>query len=189
MILLKILNSKWLYIVIGIVLLMILLRSCNDEPQIKTKIEYIERTDTITKVEIQEVPKKVYVYKTKTLKGKDSIVYVKEKDTNNLPIIEANQFTTMLKSNNATADLKITTTGELLDVQGVINYTEKIKTVTEFKNNSGLFIFGQTNTKFDTYGIGVDYVIKNKIIIGASGTYNTQFKTSSINLKVGIRVF
>lgn len=189
MILLKILNSKWLYIVIGIILLMILLRSCNQEPEIITEIEYIERTDTITKVEIQEVPIKVYVQKIKTVKGKDSIIYVKEKDTANLPIIEANQFTTFLNSNNATADLKITTTGQLLDVQGVINYKEKVTTITEFKNNSGLFLYGQTNTKFDTYGIGVDYVIKNKIIIGVSGNYNTQFESASVNFKVGIRVF
>jgi len=189
MILMKILNSKWLYILIGVILIMVLIRVWNKEPKIKTKIEYIQRTDTITKVEIKEVPTKVYVYKSKTLKGKDSIVYVKEKDTNNLPIIKANQFTTFLNSNNATADLKITTTGELLDVQGVIHYKEKIKTIKEFKNNSGLFIYGQTNTRLDTYGVGLDYVIKNKIIIGAGVNYNTQFESTSVNFKVGIRVF
>ena len=188
-VLLKILNSKWLYIAIGVVLVMLLLRGCNEDPQIITEIEYVDRVETITKVEIQEVPKKVYVYKTQTLKGKDSVIYVKEKDTNNLPIIEANQFTTLLKSNNATADLKITTTGTLLDVKGVINYKEKITTITEFKNNSGLFLYGQTNTKFDTYGIGLDYVIKNKVIIGVNGNYNTQFDNASLNFKVGYRIF
>ena len=165
------------------------MRGCNEEPRTHVQTRYIQVTDTITKVEIKEVPKKVYVYKAKTVKGKDSIVFVKSKDTADLPIIKANQFTTILKSNNATADLKITTTGELLDVQGVINYKEKKQTITEFKNNSGLFLYGQTNTKFDEYGVGLDYVIRNSIIIGGSINHNTQFQNTRINIKVGIRIF
>lgn len=181
---------NWILYVIVIGLIIALAHQCQEEETIKTvtKIEYVEKTDTITETIIEEKIKKVYVERFKTIKGKDSIVY---KDNPTDSTINANQYTTQLKSNNATANLEITTTGELLDVTGIINYTQENKTttITKTKAKSGLFAYGQINLNgFDNYGLGLDYVIKNKIIIGTSANYDNFNGNIGLNVKVGIRL-
>jgi len=176
--------------IILVILAMVIFRQCNEEPKIitKTKVEYVDRIDTIKDVVIQEVPTVRYIEKVKTIKGKDSIVYLDDNEG-----IKANEYNTQLNSNNATATLKILTTGELLDVSGTINYKEKVITekTTEFKNNSGVFLYGQTSVvpQFEQFAIGVDWQIKNTIIIGANVGYNLPHNQTSINLKVGFRIF
>lgn len=119
----KLLKNNW--IIIGIILIvLIIVKTCEQDPKVvtKTKVIYKTKTDTIHTVEIKEVPKTVIVEKIKTIKGKDSIIYVdRQTDTS----IEANQYDTELKANNALAKLKITTTGQLLDVSGTIQWNEK----------------------------------------------------------------
>lgn len=184
------LKKYWKYLALAILVIFIM-NQCQEEPEIKTvtTIEYIERTDTITKTIIKE-PEVKYVLRTTTLKGKDSIIYVDRK-TNEA--IEVNQFSTILKSNNATADLKITVIGELLDVSGTISYKEKQTTVETTKtiHASGLFIYGQGSIKsqYQNIQVGLDYVIKNKWIIGASADYNNFSKNIGFNLKIGIKIF
>lgn len=177
--------------VIGIILILLLVRYCEGEPTTITKIEtkYVKVTDTIKNTIIQKVPKIVYVEKTKTIKGKDTIIY---KDKFSETTIKANKYETKIESNNANADLQITTTGELLDVQGVINYEKEIKTIetTKTRDASGLFLYGQTNLNgFNNYGVGIDYQLKNKIIIGASVNYDDFNNNINLNVKVGFRIF
>ena len=178
-------------VIISVLFVIFAFNKCEQKPTIvtKTKVEYIDRIDTITKVEIQEVPKIVFVNKYKTVKGNDSIVYVKVKNDST---IQANQYNTKLLSNNATADLKITTTGALLDVSGVIRYKEKETTTntTITRSKSGLFLYGETsiNPTLERIEIGLDYQIKNKIIIGVSASYNDIAKQSYINAKIGFRL-
>lgn len=177
--------SIWWFIV-GAIIVFVLLKQCEPEPKTITKTEYVKVTDTITETIIEEIPKTVYVERVKTIKGKDSIIY-RENPTDST--ITANQYTTQLKSNNATADLEITTTGELLDVQGVINYEKEITTITEFKNNSGLFAYGQARINgFDSYAAGLDYHFKNKIIVGANVQYDLLHNYTSFNVKIGFRI-
>ena len=178
------------YIVIAVLLFLIFQK---DEPKIitKTKIEYVKRTDTITRVEIQEKPVTRYVQRTKTIKGRDSIIYLGKADSTT---IQANEYKTELKSNNAVAKLKILTSGELLDVSGVIEYKEKVTTLETIKlrNSSGLFLYGQGsvgNRQLSDFAVGLDYVFKNKIIIGTSGSYNNISQTINFNVKLGIRIF
>lgn len=184
-----------MYIILTIVLVtsfIFLMKQCQPEPVIvtKTKTEYIKVTDTITETIIDTVPKLVYVEKIKTEKGKDSIVYVKETSYTS---ITANQYNTKLESNNATANLQITTTGELLDVQGTINYTQTNTTIENTKTvaKSGAFAYFETsvNPIFERAEIGLDYQIKNTIILGTSASYNNAVKTGYFNFKVGVRVF
>ena len=185
-------KKYWLHVVIIITLVVLLNRCGKSEPTIKivTETEYIDRVDTITRVVIKEVPTTVYLNRIKTIKGKDSIVYVKQfvKGT-----IKANQYETELQSNNATAKLKITTTGELLDVQGVISYKEKVTTITKTieRNKSGLFLYAETsiNPLSENIEVGLDYVIKNKFIIGTSASYNNVTKSINLNAKIGIKLF
>lgn len=183
------LKKYWKYLAL-VILVIFIMNQCEEEPKIvtKTKIEYIERTDTIFKT-IIPVPKVKYVLRTKTIKGKDSIIYVDRK-TNEA--VEVNQYNTELKSNNATADLKITVIGELLDVTGTISYKEKVTTINTTKtvHASGLFIYGQGSIKSQHQNIqlGLDYVIKNKWIIGTSVDYNNFTKSVNFNLKIGFRI-
>lgn len=179
-----------IYPIIVIIILFFIVKNCKQKPSVvtKTKIETVTILDTIVKTKIDTVPKLVYIEKIKTIKGKDSIVYV-----NDTTAIKANQYTVKLSSNSATADLKITTTGELLDVQGIINYTqtntatENIKTIPK----SGLFIYAETsvNPFFERAEIGIDYQIKNTIMPGVSVSYNNLSKSVNFNLKLGFRVF
>jgi hypothetical protein len=185
-------KSNFIIVVLILIFGFFLLKKCEKEPKVitKTEIEYVKVTDTITKVEIKEVPKTVYINKIKTIKGKDSIVYVPTPNDNT---ITANQYDTKIESNNATADLKITTTGELLDVSGVINYTQENKTttITKTKPQSGLFLYTETsvNPMFERAELGLDCQISNKVIIGTSVSYNNIVKKPYFNVKLGFKIF
>ena len=183
--------SIW-WIAVILIVLFALFQQCEQEPKIvtKTKVIYKTKTDTIRTVEIKEVPKIVHVEKIKTIKGKDSIIYVdRQTDTS----IEANQYDTELKANNALAKLKITTTGQLLDVSGTISWDEKETqtTTTIIKPKSGLFLYGQTSVKplMEVSSIGLDYQFKNTAIIGTSFSLDHMTKKNYLNLKVGFRIF
>lgn len=177
----------------GLILLTIfLVKRCEDEPKVITKTTTIVKTvkDTIRETIIEKVPERVYVEKIKTIKGKDSIVY-QDKPSNTT--LEANQYDAQLKANNATATLKVTTTGELLDVSGTIDYPEKTvtTTITKIKPKSGAFVYFETqlSTSPKRFEIGVDYQIRNTFLIGVSADYSNITKNLSANLKFGIIVF
>lgn len=187
----KLLKNNW--ILIGIILIiLIIVKTCEQDPKTvtKTKIVYKTKTDTIKETVIKEIPKKVYIERIKTIKGKDSIVYVKVPDQTS---IEANQYDTELKANNATAKLKITTTGKLLDVSGTIDYKEKHThtTTTVIKPKSGLFLYGQTSVSplLEVSAIGLDYQFRNTVIIGTSLSLDHNTELNYLNLKVGFRIF
>jgi hypothetical protein len=181
-----------IYAVIGFIVAFALMRQCEGEPKVVTNTvtKIVTKHDTITNTIIKEVPKTVYVEKVKTVKGKDSIIY---KDKPNDSTITANQYDTELKSNEATAKLKITTTGELLDVSGIITYPEKETTTTIIKTRdaSGLYLFGSAPIKSQalTPEIGLQYNIKNKMFISTSVQYNNLNNNVDFKIGVGIKIF
>lgn len=183
-------NRNWLLILIGVVCLVALNKQCEKPKEVVktvTKIEYI--SDTIHTVEIKEVPKVVYVERTKTIKGKDSIVYV---DKPNDSTIQANQYQTTLKSNDATAEVQITTTGQLLDVKGIITYPREKETVTTIKNrnNSGLFIYGDLPiTNNFNPEVGAIYQFKNTALIKTGVQYNSITNGIDFKIGIGIKIF
>ena len=66
------------WVIIGIIVLFAILKQCTyTEPEIVEKevVKIVKVTDTINNTIIKEIPKKVYVEKTKTIKGKDTIIY------------------------------------------------------------------------------------------------------------------
>jgi len=182
----------WIFVIF--IALYALLRQCEgDDTKIITKTETVYETvvDTITQVVIQKVPgPKVYVERVKTVKGKDSIIY---KDSPSETTISANRYKTQLKSNDALAKLDILSTGEVLDVQGTITYPKEttITTITKKIPKSGAFLFIESNFNKmpDRYAIGIDYQIKNKILLGTSVSYNLLTNNVNLNVKVGFKIF
>lgn len=183
-----------LWAVIGFFVLFMFVEQCrNDDIKTVVKTETVIETvvDTITKVVIQKVPgPKIYVEKVKTVKGKDSIVY---RDKPSDVTIAANKYKTELESDGAIAKLDILTTGELLDLQGTIIYPKQTITnnVTKKIPTSGAFLFIESNINSmpDRYALGIDYQIRNKILLGTSVSYNTITKNTNLNVKIGFKIF
>jgi hypothetical protein len=176
----------------GLILLTIfVVKRCEGEPKVITKTTTVVKTvtDTIERVVVSK-PVVKYVEKIKTVKGKDSIIY-RDKPSNTT--LEANQYDTQLKTNNATATLKVTTTGELLDVSGTIDHPEKTvtTTITKIKPKSGAFLYAETqlSTSPKRFEVGIDYQLRNKILIGVSADYSNITKTVNANIKLGIKIF
>lgn len=179
-----------IWVIVGLIIAFVLMRQCEGEPKTITKTETktIIKTDTIKKVIIKEIPKTVYVEKLKTVKGKDSIIY---KDKPDSTTIKANQYKTTLESNNALADLNITTTGELLDVSGTITYPEKetTTTITKIRDASGFYIYGQLPiNNLTQIEVGGLFQFKNKAFISGGVSYNNITKQPDFNIGLGIRL-
>ena len=160
-------NIIWVFVSFAFALL--LMKQCETKPSIttKTEIKIVKVTDTITTLKIDTLYKYVNVEKLK-----DSIIY---RDVANINTIKAKQYKTEVKSNDATAKLDITTTGELLDVQGYITYPKK-ETTTETiirRDNSGIFIYAQLpiSSQITSPEVGVLFQIKNKLMIGIGAQY------------------
>lgn len=184
-------KKELIYIIGSIVLALGIVKACEQEPKIVTKIktETVTVYDTIHKFEIIDKPVKVFVERFKTLKGKDSIIYLKEP---NPSTIEANSFKTVLSSNKAKADLNIVTTGELLDVKGVITYPEVTNTVTTkiIKAKSGLFIYADVPvSNMQNIEAGLIYQFKNSFLLKGSLQYNNLTKTPDLKVGIGIKIF
>lgn len=180
-------NKNIPYLIVIAILLIWLNRQCEKEPEIivKTVTKTVIVKDTITETIIKEVPKTVYVERIKTVKGKDSIIYLDKPSDGS---ITANQFDATVKANDATAQLKITTTGQLIDVLGTIDYPRTKTTTTIIKNRdkSGLYIYGSTTIQNIQPELGLLYQFKNKAFISSSAQYNDF--TNSIDGKIGIGV-
>lgn len=181
---------KTTYIIIAFLVALLLLETtCNSktEERVKVVVKTKIKTDTITKTFIKEVPKEVIVNKYIDKEGEKVIVYV---DTPNDTSIVAKQYDTQLKANNATADIKITTTGQLLDVTGVITYPKETTTLerTIYKNKSAFFIYGKMpiSSQLQTPELGVMYNFRNKLIIGTGAQLNNL--TNEINATVTLAV-
>lgn len=195
---------KNILIIVGVVIVAILLlKIFNEEERTVTVIEtkIVKVVDTIKVIEIKEKPVIKYVYK-----NKKEIVYVDKeifiKDTTKT-VIEANEYKTTLESNRAIANLSVLTTGELLDIKGTISYPKETKTITTTKyiHNSSMFVYGQLSIagydsnsyssagRFNQRQLGIDYVIKDKVILGVSGSNDASSDIYYFNIKVGIKIF
>jgi hypothetical protein len=188
--------NKYKIVIIAIVTFLVLLtvvKQCEQEPKIVTKTvtKTETKTDTIIKVQIKEVPKIVYINKYIDVKGDKVIVYV-DKPTDS-STIKANQYDTEIKSNNATAKLKITTSGELLDVTGVIEYPKETVTTTINKTSakSGLFIYASAPINNNNLNIEVGgmYQFKNTLLLLGGVQYNQFTKGLDAKIGLGIKIF
>jgi hypothetical protein len=166
--------SDAFYLIIGGIIIFALMKQCEGVPKTVTKtvtkIEIVH--DTIKEVKIDTFKQKVYVQKIITKEG-ETIIHYKDKPSEDT--INASQQSVEILSNEATAKLSITHTGELLDVSGIITFPKVEKTVETIitRDASGFYIYGsmpissQINPE-----VGVMLQIKNKLIIGAGVQYN-----------------
>lgn len=180
-------KKNWLLVLLLAVALIALNKQCEKPKTIIKTVTKIERiTDTVVKTIISK-PQTVYVERTKNIKGKDTIIY---KDSPTDSTVTANQYQATLQANEATAELKITTTGELLDVQGAIDFPKvtETNTITKTKPMSGLFLYGTIPTNVNNFRpeVGLMYQFKNKALIMGGVQYN-QF-TNKVDFKVGIGI-
>jgi hypothetical protein len=193
------LNKNILLIALAIVLLILINKQCEKPKEVvKTEIDIEWIKDSIKQSMVNDV-KVVYIDTSKSeikwLKGdveiqyKDSIVYV---DKPNDSTIQANQYDTTLKSNDATAEVKITTTGELLDISGIITYPKIKETTTIVKNRdkSGLFIYADlpVTNNFNPE-VGAIYQFKNTALIKSGVQYNEFTKSIDVKIGIGIKIF
>ena len=178
-------TKNWIWYVIAIVFIIAFLKDCTGGERIKTVTVIETVTDTITNTIIKEVPKTVYIERLKTIKGKDTIIF-KDRPTDST--IQANQYKTILESNNATADLTVTTTGELLDLTGTITYKEKTTTITKKIPSSGAYLSTQIGLiGTPSYGVGLDFQIR-KVIIGGFANYLPMNGGVNAGIKVGFKL-
>lgn len=183
---------KYLIGALVIIAIIVFIKSCENEPKIKTetKIVYKDRIDTITQTVIKEIPKKVYYEVIKTVNGKDSIIYVDKPSDNSL---EAQIYDVTIKTDSSSAELKITSLTKPIDVFGTIKCINKETTTKEtiIKPKSGLFLYGESsiNPMLENVGVGLDYQIRNTLIIGTSANYDNISNNVYFNVKVGIRIF
>lgn len=183
-------NIVWIIVVA--IIFFALLKQCEGEPKVVTKTvtKVITVHDTITEVKIDTFYTRVYVEKIKTVKGKDSIIY---KDKPSETTTTANQYQTTLKSNEAEAKLDIVTTGELLDVSGIITFPEREVTtiITKIKPESGLFIYTNALISSRTLSpeVGALFQVKNKLMFGAGVQYDNITNNINATFTLGVKVW
>ena len=184
-------------VVVAALLFITIVRQCEKEPRITTvtRVDIKKIKDSIKEVLLKEIePVYIDTGSIKYIKGntkwRDSLVYV---DKPGLSTIKALQYETVLKGTKASANIKIVSLGEVLDVSGTFTYPEKetTTTITKTKAKSGLFIYGSVpfNTNNINIEAGVMYQFKNTIIVGVGGQYDDFSKSAYLKGTVAIRVF
>ena len=163
------LNREQITIAVASFLVGVLLASSCERDVVKVKekvvVKNVRVVDTVRLHDTIVKPVKVYVdrwrYKTNP---NPSPIYKEE-------IIEANKYSQELVGEKGTAKIDVITTGELLDLSGIIECNEKIveKTITKYTAKSKLFMSGNIDMSLDggikNVRLGLDYNIKNKVLI------------------------
>jgi hypothetical protein len=167
------------------------------EPTTTTTIDIEQIKDSIKNVIVNSI-EPIYIDTSKTtikwLKPDKEIVKVTDtfylnSDSTNL--VSANKYSLTLESNKATADLDITTTGELLDIDGVINYPKETVTIKEtiVNNAPHLSLYTMSPTNRFSPEIGLIYKTKGSLSFMLSGTYNELINQGELKVGAAITIF
>lgn len=182
----KILNRA-IFVAIGVVLAFSVLHFCEDRGVSETityKDRIIKITDTL-KVKNNKIVTKyktVYVRKTDT-----SLVYLDKPDTTS---IIARVYNQPIEGRRVKGIAHITTTGELLDFCSEVEVKDTIRetTITKYRDRSKAFVSASYNTN-NQLNLGIDWNIKNKILLKGGIGYETQTLKPYISLGIGIPIF
>lgn len=166
-------------LVVGIILGLLLAKPAEEKTKTEYKYITVERTDTL------KIDKPIVVYKDKIVnitKIKVDSVYKNFKPSDyNYSFDSIN--------NNFEAHLK--GWGGLDKVNIISKHKDSIieKTVTKtlVVNKSSLYLWGGYNFK-PSYQAGVDYTIKNKIIVGGAIEYDNNTGKTTPMVKLGIKI-
>lgn len=191
--------QNWVLIVALIAAFIFIVRQCEDEPKMVTEIEYVTKKEPITQAQIDSL------YELRpVIKGRDSIIYLTETEIEYITrdsvvyikdstqeVIMAKEYDAVVKTDSSRADLRIITTGELLDVKGEISWQEKRIETKIIKPKSGLYLYGGGSVKplLEQVELGLLYQFRNKIFVGTSASYNFQTNQAFLNAKLGIKIF
>lgn len=187
-----------LIVVIFAVMFFVKQCSSDEEPDVvietTVNIEWIK--DSLRSVLVKEI-KPIYIdttiTKIKWLKPEKEIVRVtdtffKPGDSSNINLIRANKYSIELKSNEATADLSITTSGELYDVTGTIEYPKETVTIKETikETKPHISLYGMSPIGRFSPELGLIYKTKGKLSLMGAAQWN-EF-TSEAEFKIGAAI-
>ena len=160
-------QNKNIIIAIASFLIGVLLASSceRDVVEVKEKvvIRNVKVTDTVRIHDTIVKPVKVFVDRWRY---KPNPSPIREEE-----IIEANKYSQELIGEKGIAKIDVITTGELLDLSGIIECNEKIieKTITKYTAKSKVFVSGgidmRLNGELKNIRAGIDYNIKNKVLL------------------------
>jgi hypothetical protein len=177
-------NKIWF--VIGALTSFLFIHFCerkNITEKVITKTRVVKVTDTLRpKDKVVTKYKEVFVVKTDT-----SLVYL---DKPNKDSKVARLYEQPIIGKRSSGVAKITTTGDLLDFSAIIECQNSIKetTITKYKNKSQLFLSPSYNTNNQMI-LGVDWNIKNKVLIKGGVGYDINNTSPYLSVGVGIPIF
>lgn len=167
-------------------------------PGVTTTINIEQIKDSIKNALVKDV-KPIYIDTTKAkikwLRPKEKIVVVtdtfyKENEDDNAGKVLAQKYFVELKSNQAKADLEITTTGELYDVTGVIEFPKETITITErFVDRSPhLSVYTMSTINRVSPEIGLIYKTKGSLSLMGAIQYNDFTQQGEIKLGAALTI-
>ena len=166
-------------LIIGIVLGILLAKPAEEKTEIKYKYITVERTDTL------KIDNPIVVYKDKiknTITIRVDSVY---KD------FKPSDYTYKLDTINKKFEAHIEGWGGLKKINIISKHKDSIieKTITNtlVVNKSTLYLWGGYNFK-PSYQAGVDYTIKNTIIVGGAIDYDNNSGKTTPMVKIGIKL-
>jgi len=172
---------------VSLIIGILLASSCEGkEPEVKTitKTRVVKVRDTLVIKDTIVKPKKVYVNKTNT-----EVIYIDKPDS--IPTLEANKYNQRIIGSRSVADVEVLTTGELLDLKAIVTCKDSIieKETIITKSKSNVFVSGGVG--FNPQGgirdlnVGLDYNIKNSVLIGVEAGYDLNVQQPFVGLRVG----
>ena len=146
---------------------------------IKKEVVTIKVTDTLRMITPISTPRLVFVERV-VIENDTIIRFVKEPTETS---IVANKYSETLKGEHGEVDIDVTTTGELLDLRGVMRFNRTETTITKLVRKNTLFIGGE----YGTNGIiesKVHLNLKDRMLFsGGVGLDNNQ-----VFYKVGVAI-
>ena len=166
-------------LIVGIVLGLLLAKPAEEKTEIKYKYITVERTDTL------KVDNPTVVYKDKlkntTIVRVDSVY----KD------FKPSEYAYKYDSINDKFKVHLEGWGGLSKINIISKHKDSIieKTITKtlLVNKSTLYLWGGYSFK-PSYQAGVDYTIKNTIIVGGAIDYDNSTGTTTPMIKIGIKL-
>lgn len=180
-------NRNILTAVVFLVIGVLLTRSCdggNESVRTVTKTRVVEVKDTLFVTDTIVKPKVVYVNKTNV-----ETVYIDKPDS--IPTIKANKYNQRIVGNRSVADVEVLTTGELLDLKAVVTCRDSIieKETIITKTKSNVFVSGGIGLYnkgiIRDVKVGLDYNIKNDLLIGIEAGYDLEIQQPFVGFRVG----
>ena len=229
------LTKNWFWLMIVVVMGLVLLKSCNDNPKLKKQINHLEKLndsikqsilvknqkieilnkeiginkeaiDSLSKEKQKVVVERKYISRQVeefTMSELDSVINSVPKKQAVKSIIDyphviselniTNKILNKYKEQVEDLERRDSLRIGIIDSQNEIitNVTKQrdlYEEASKPKNNAFLYIEIPINN-LNRFEGGIDYQIRNKLLVGASVDYNNTTKDIGANLKLGIKIF